>query len=152
QLREKAGKAKREVAPVEFDQAYYKDLKKKIGADLADRLDTQKHPKSESYQLVSELKKSLMAAIPEDDEDAQAKLKSYYETLRERLFREAVIEQKRRPDGRAFDQIRDIWIEVGVLPRTHGSAIFTRGETQALVTTTLGTSDDMQRLEAFEGE
>ena len=63
-----------------------------------------------------------------------------------------MIEKKRRPDGRAFDQIRDIWIEVGVLPRTHGSAIFTRGETQALVTTTLGTSDDMQRLEAFEGE
>ena len=51
-----------------------------------------------------------------------------------------------------FDQIRDIWAEVGVLPRTHGSAIFTRGETQALVTTTLGTSDDKQRLEAFEGE
>ena len=72
--------------------------------------------------------------------------------MRERIFREQVINQKRRPDGRAFDQIRDIWIEVGVLPRTHGSAIFTRGETQALVTTTLGTSDDMQRLEGFEGE
>jgi len=63
-----------------------------------------------------------------------------------------VIKERRRPDGRQFDQIRDIWIEVGVLPRTHGSAIFTRGETQALVTTTLGTGDDMQRLEAFEGE
>ena len=63
-----------------------------------------------------------------------------------------MIKEKRRPDGRTFDQIRDIWIEVGVLPRTHGSAIFTRGETQALVTTTLGTSDDMQRLEGFEGE
>ena len=63
-----------------------------------------------------------------------------------------MIQKKRRPDGRAFDQIREIWVEVGVLPRTHGSAIFTRGETQALVTTTLGTSDDMQRLETFEGE
>ncbi|PYX24359.1 MAG: polyribonucleotide nucleotidyltransferase, partial [Acidobacteria bacterium] len=72
--------------------------------------------------------------------------------LRERIFRDQVIHQKRRPDGRAFDQIRPISIEVGVLPRTHGSAIFTRGETQALVTTTLGTSDDMQRLEVFEGE
>src|SRR5262249_6948378 len=59
QLREKAGKKKREVTPPEFDQAYYNDLKKKIGADLSDRLDTKKHPKSESYQLVSELKKSL---------------------------------------------------------------------------------------------
>ena len=63
-----------------------------------------------------------------------------------------MIKDKRRPDGRKFDQIRDIWIEVGVLPRTHGSSIFTRGETQALVTTTLGTGEDMQRLEAFEGE
>jgi polyribonucleotide nucleotidyltransferase len=63
-----------------------------------------------------------------------------------------VTKEKRRPDGRAFDQIRAIWTEVGVLPRTHGSAIFTRGETQALVTTTLGTGDDMQRMERFEGE
>jgi polyribonucleotide nucleotidyltransferase len=152
ELRKKAGKPKREVTPPEFDQAYYDGLKKKIGADLTDRLDTQKHPKAESYNLVRALKKELEAAIPEDDEDARAKLKTYYETLRERIFREAVTHQKRRPDGRAFDQIRDISVEVGVLPRTHGSAIFTRGETQALVTTTLGTSEDMQRLEAFEGE
>jgi len=152
ELREKAGKPKRAVTPPEFDQAYYDGLKKKIGADLSDRLDTQKHPKAESYNLVRELKKELQAAIPEDDEEAQAKLKTYYEALRERIFREAVINQKRRPDGRAFDQIRDISIEVGVLPRTHGSAIFTRGETQALVTTTLGTGEDMQRLEVFEGE
>ncbi|HEV2115309.1 MAG TPA: polyribonucleotide nucleotidyltransferase, partial [Terriglobales bacterium] len=76
----------------------------------------------------------------------------YYELIRERIFRDQVIGKKRRPDGRAFDQIRPISIEVGVLPRTHGSAIFTRGETQALVTTTLGTAEDMQRLEVFEGE
>jgi len=152
QLKQKAGKAKREVTPPEFDQAYYDAVKKRIGADLAERLDTQKHPKAESYNLVRELKKAQLAAIPEEDEAAREKFEHYYENLRERIFREAVINQHRRPDGRAFDQIRDIWIEVGVLPRTHGSAIFTRGETQALVTTTLGTSDDMQRLEVFEGE
>src|SRR5712664_2726782 len=151
-LRAKAGKKKREVVPPEFDQPYYDKLKSQIGADLSDRMDTEKHPKAESYELVRQLKKELQTAIPEDDEAAKAKLKTYYETLRERIFREAVIKQKRRPDGRAFDQIRDIWIEVGILPRTHGSAVFTRGETQALVTTTLGTSDDKQRLEAFEGE
>src|SRR5438874_509618 len=151
-LRAKAGKPKREVTPPEFDQAYYDGLKSKIGVNLTDRLDTQKHPKAESYNLVRELKKELQAAIPEEDEEGKAKLKTYYETLRERIFREAVIKQHRRPDRREFDQIRPIWIEVGVLPRTHGSAIFTRGETQALVTTTLGTSDDMQRLEVFEGE
>ncbi|MBV9572786.1 MAG: polyribonucleotide nucleotidyltransferase [Acidobacteriales bacterium] len=152
QLKEKVGKSKRPVTPPEFDQAYYDDLKKRIGADLSDRINTEKHPKAESYTLIKDLKKELIAALPEDDDKGRAKLKTYYDTLRERLFREQVIGQKRRPDGRAFDQIREISIEVGVLPRTHGSAIFTRGETQALVTTTLGTSDDMQRLEVFEGE
>ena len=152
ELREKAGKPKRPVTPPEFDQAYYDDLKSRIGQDLTDRLDTEKHPKAESYALVRELKKVLIAALPEEDEAAQAKLKTYYEILRERIFREQVLGNKRRPDGRAFDEIRPISIEVGVLPRTHGSAIFTRGETQALVTTTLGTSEDMQRLEVFEGE
>src|SRR5271167_2925054 len=151
-LRAKAGKKKREVTPPEFDQKYYDALKKKVGAELSDALDTKKHPKAESHTLVSEIKKKLKAEIPEDEEKALAKLKTYYETLRERIFREEVIEKKRRPDARAFDEIRDIWIEAGILPRTHGSAIFTRGETQALVTTTLGTSDDMQRLEGFEGE
>jgi polyribonucleotide nucleotidyltransferase len=151
-LRAKAGKKKREVTPPEFDQKYYDQLKKKVGAELSDALDTKKHPKAESYTLVKDIKKKLQAEIPEDDEKALAKLKQYYETLRERIFRDEVLEKKRRPDARAFDEVRDIWIEAGVLPRTHGSAIFTRGETQALVTTTLGTSDDMQRLEGFEGE
>jgi polyribonucleotide nucleotidyltransferase len=152
ELRDKAGKPKREVTPPEFDEAYYNDLKQRIGADLSDRLDTQKHPKAESYNLVRELKKKLLEGFAEEDEDGRDKLKHYYELLRERIFREQVLGPKRRPDGRAFDEIRPIWIEVGFLPRTHGSAIFTRGETQALVTTTLGTSEDMQRLEVFEGE
>ncbi|HEY1658397.1 MAG TPA: polyribonucleotide nucleotidyltransferase [Candidatus Sulfotelmatobacter sp.] len=151
-LQSRAGKKKREVTPPEFDQPYYDKLKSKVGKELSDALDTKKHPKSESYTLVKDIKKKLLAAIPEEDEEAQAKLKHYYETLRERIFREEVIEKKRRPDARAFDEIREIWIEAGILPRTHGSAVFTRGETQALVTTTLGTSDDMQRLEGFEGE
>jgi polyribonucleotide nucleotidyltransferase len=151
-LRAKVGKPKRAVDPVEFDQAYYDQLNAKIGAELTDALDTKKHPKQESYTLVHDLKKKLEAELPEDDEEAKHKLGHYYEILRERIFREQVIDKKRRPDGRAFDEIREIWIEAGILPRTHGSAIFTRGETQALVTTTLGTSDDMQRLEGFEGE
>src|SRR5712675_940896 len=152
ELRKRVGKPKRTVEPPEFDEAYYNNLKKRVGADLSDRMDTEKHPKAESYTLVRELKKQQLAALPEEDEEGQQKLKHYYEILRERIFREQVLEKKRRPDGRAFDEIRPIWIEAGVLPRTHGSAIFTRGETQALVTTTLGTSDDMQRLEGFEGE
>jgi polyribonucleotide nucleotidyltransferase len=151
-LKAKAGKPKRAVTPPEFDEAYYNHLRGKIGADLSERLNTEKHPKAESHNLVRDLKKELQAAIPKEDDAAQAKLKTYYEILRERIFREEVLNKKRRPDGRPFDKVRDIWVEVGVLPRTHGSAIFTRGETQALVTTTLGTSDDKQRLETFEGE
>src|SRR5271167_2743455 len=151
-LRGKVGKAKRKVEPPAFDGAYYNALRGRVGAELADALDTKKHPKAESYTLAKEIKKKLAAELPEDDEEAKKKLSHYFETLRERIFREQVINQKRRPDARAFDEVREIWIEAGILPRTHGSAIFTRGETQALVTTTLGTSDDMQRLEGFEGE
>ncbi|HYA94976.1 MAG TPA: polyribonucleotide nucleotidyltransferase, partial [Terriglobales bacterium] len=146
------GKPKREVPPVEFDQAYYDQFMGKIGSRLKDALDTRKHPKAESYNLVREIKKELVDALPEDDEEGRAKLKHYYEIMRERIFRDQVLNERKRPDARAFDEIRPISIEVGALPRTHGSAIFTRGETQALVTTTLGTSDDVQRMEVYEGE
>src|ERR1700680_4452776 len=152
ELRSKVGKPKRKVTPPEFDETFFKGLESQIGRQLADALDTAKHPKAESYELVRTLEKEMLAALPEDDLAGKAKLKEYYETLRERIFRKQVIDHKRRPDGRAFDQVREIWIEAGVLPRAHGSAVFTRGEPQALVTPTLGTSDDMQRLEGFEGE
>ena len=152
ELAQRAGKPKRALEPVQVDEAYLSDLRKKVGTKLKDALDTEKYPKSESYAKVKAIKDELKAAIPEEDVDVRAKLSKYYELLREQIFREQVTKERRRPDGRAFDAIRNIWIEAGVLPRTHGSAIFTRGETQALVTTTLGTSDDMQRMERFEGE
>src|SRR6202451_3597366 len=152
ELRSKAGKAKRQVTPPEFDETFFKGLEAKVGRRLADALDTAKHPKAESYELVRTLEKELVAEGPEDDATRNAKLEGYYEKLRDRIVRDQVIDHKRRPDGREFDQIREIWIEVGVLPRAHGSAVFTRGETQALVTPTLGASDDMQRLEGFEGK
>ena len=72
-LRAKAGKTKRTVVPPEFDDAYYNDLKSKVGAELADALDTKKHPKAESYGLVKDIKKKLQAAIPEDDKKASGK-------------------------------------------------------------------------------
>ena len=152
ELAQRAGKPKRPVAPVEIDESYLSALRARIGERLAEALDTQKHPKLESYEKVDALLAELVAAIPEEDATERGKLSKYFEILRECIFREQVTHERRRPDGRAFDQIRDIWIETGVLPRTHGSAIFTRGETQALVTTTLGTGEDMQRLERFEGE
>lgn len=148
----KAGKPKRQFTAPTFDNEYYEALKAKVGDRLKDALDTASHQKTESYALVKQIKDELAAGLPADDPDAKKKLAYYYEHLRERLFREQVTKDRIRPDRRAFDQIRPISIEVGVLPRTHGSALFTRGETQALVTATLGTADDAQRLESFEGE
>ena len=146
-LAQRAGKPKRQFEAPQVDEAAIAGLRKRIGAKLSDALDTEKHPKAESHTLVKALKTQLKDEIDEDLEDERKQVSTNFEILRERIFREQVIGQRRRPDGRAFDQVRPIWIEVGVLPRTHGSSIFTRGETQALVTTTLGTSDDMQRLE-----
>ncbi len=148
----KAGKPKRQVTAPEFDQAYYDQLQSKVGDRLKDALDTQKHGKSESSALVKEIKTELQKDLPADDPEAKKKLAKYYELVRENIFREQVTKERIRPDRRGFDEIRQITIEVGVLPRTHGSALFTRGETQALVTATLGTTDDQQRLETFEGE
>jgi polyribonucleotide nucleotidyltransferase len=148
----RAGKPKRQVSPVEIDHNYLNELNVKIGAKLKDALDTQKHPKFESYALVKEIKDELKKELPEGDAEAAKKLSKYYELLRETIFREQVLKERIRPDHRAFDKIRDVTIEVGVLPRVHGSALFTRGETQALVSATLGTTDDAQRLESYEGE
>ncbi len=109
-------------------------------------------PKFESYALVKEIKDALKKELPADDAGAPKKLSKYYELLREQIFREQVLNERIRPDHRAFDQIREVTVEVGVLPRVHGSALFTRGETQALVSATLGVTDDAQRIETYEGE
>src|ERR1700734_3877901 len=151
-LARRAGKQKRLVSQVEIDQEYLNGLTAKISAKLKDALDTQKHPKFESYALVKEIKDELKKELPEGDAAAAKKFSKYYELLRENIFRDQVLNDRIRPDHRAFDKIRDLSIEVGVLPRVHGSALFTRGETQALVSATLGTTDDAQRLESYEGE
>jgi len=152
QLVSLAGKTKRTVAPLENDEAYASELKAKVGDRLKDALDTQKHPKFDSYAKVKEIKDELKKELPADDPAAGKKLSKYFEGLRESIFREQVLNERIRPDHRAFDEIRAITIELGVLPRVHGSALFTRGETQALVSATLGTTDDAQRMESYEGE
>ena len=136
-----------EVAPLPFDQAIYDSIKKTFGAKLQDALNTEKHPKKESYRLVDALHDEILATVPEEEEEKRALTNRAFERLREDIFRQEVLKAKRRPDGRAFDQIRKITCEAGLLPRVHGSALFTRGETQALATLTLGTKEDMQRLD-----
>jgi polyribonucleotide nucleotidyltransferase len=135
------------VEPFPFDQSIYDSMKKTHGGKLQDALNTEKHPKKESYHLVDDLQAEILKAVPEEDEEKLALTKRAFDRLREDIFRHEVLKAKRRPDGRAFDQVRKITCEAGLLPRVHGSALFTRGETQALATLTLGTKEDMQRLD-----
>ena len=141
------GQKKREFEPPKIDETLYRKIASEARADLSDALNTQKHEKIESYQLVAELRAKVVEATPEEQQEAAGKA---FDALKERIFRDEMIVNRRRPDGRAFDEIRPITIETGVLPRTHGSALFTRGETQALVTVTLGTKEDEQRIELLE--
>jgi polyribonucleotide nucleotidyltransferase len=153
QLHDKIKPNKVTVDPLPFDEALAREIEQKHGAKLHDALDTKKYPKKESYHLIDEIKKAVKEAIPEEDEEQRTLAMRAFERLRENYFREDILHRSRRPDARAFDEIRDITCEVGVLPRAHGSALFTRGETQALVTTTLGTKEDKQRLDLlFEEE
>jgi polyribonucleotide nucleotidyltransferase len=142
-----AGKPKRVFTPPVLDQEIYAKVSAAARKDLTDALNTQKHEKLESYALVAEVKSRVLEALPEEQREEAAEC---YDALKERIFRDEMLKHHRRPDGRAFDEIRPIGIETGVLPRTHGSALFTRGETQALVTVTLGTKEDEQRIELLE--
>ncbi len=153
QLHDKVKPNKVTVPPFPFDEALAKEIERKFGAKLHDALDTKKYPKKESYHLIDEVKKAVLETIPEEDEEKRTLAMRAFERLRENYFREDILQRNRRPDARAFDEIRDITCEVGVLPRAHGSALFTRGETQALAVTTLGTKEDKQRLDLlFEEE
>ena len=141
------------VTPPAFDEALYKEIAGKYTDRLRDALDTARHPKLESYGLVDSILDEILEAIPEEEEGKRKLAHRAFERLRERIFRDDTLVRRRRPDARGFDQTRQITCEVGVLPRVHGSALFTRGETQALATATLGTKEDMQRLDLlFEEE
>ena len=108
--------------------------------------------KLESYARMKQVRDEYLATIPEEEADKRAAVPSVYDRLREKILRSEIFETGKRLDGRSFDEIRPITCEVGVLPRTHGSALFTRGETQALVTATLGTSEDSQIIDTVQEE
>jgi polyribonucleotide nucleotidyltransferase len=148
ELVQKAGKPKREHTPPPLNEEMLKKISNAVRAELSDALNTQKYGKLESYHRVDEARDKAVALFTDEAEQAEAG--KVFDFVKERIFRDEMLKDRRRPDGRAFDEIRPITCEVGVLPRTHGSAIFTRGETQALVTTTLGTKDDEQRIELFD--
>jgi polyribonucleotide nucleotidyltransferase len=147
ELMAKVGKTKWVYEAPKPNEAIANKLSESFRAELTDAMNTQKYSKLDSYHRIHEAKKKAVALFPEEEQAEAGKL---FDALKERIFRDEMLKDRRRPDGRKFDEIRNIWSEVGVLPRTHGSAIFTRGETQALVTTTLGTKDDEQRIEMFD--
>jgi polyribonucleotide nucleotidyltransferase len=147
EMAEKVGKPKRVYTPAPVNEVLYNQISAQVREELTDALNTEKYAKLESYSKIDEIKDRVVAGVPEEQHDEAAKL---YDRLKERIFRDQMLNDRRRPDGRAFDQIRAITIEAGLLPRTHGSALFTRGETQALVTVTLGTKEDEQRVELLE--
>jgi polyribonucleotide nucleotidyltransferase len=150
EMYQKLGVTKRERPAPELDAEMMNDIAARITEDLRDALDTGKHGKLESYAKVDALKEATVAGYPEEDVEKRKMAKTIFNHLKEKVFRDDILERRHRPDGRRFSEIRPIAIETGWLPRTHGSALFTRGETQAIVTATLGTSEDTQFMDDLE--
>jgi len=149
-LAREAGKKKLAVAKKEIGHAFYREVEEKVYVPLTEAMRIR--GKLENYETVDQALKDLVTSIPEGEVERKTEAKAIFKELKEKVLREEVLTHGVRLDGRKFDEIRPIWIETGVLPRTHGSSVFTRGETQALVTCTLGTADDAQKIESFEGE
>ena len=147
-LAKKAGKPKWEVEKVD-----HSDIKKKISeaveADL--RKAFKEIDKKKRSTAISEIETKCKEMFIEDENITENQVMAQLKSLEKDIVRTAILKDKKRIDGRGLADVRQIKCEVGVLPRTHGSALFTRGETQALVVTTLGMSDDEQRVESLSG-
>jgi polyribonucleotide nucleotidyltransferase len=147
---EALGIKKREFTPKPVNETMLKEIAEKYSNDLREALNVQNKSKIESYTAIDELKKRVVESYPEDQPELRAEAGELFDNLKEGIFRDDILNNRRRPDGRRFSEIRPISTEAGWLPRTHGSALFTRGETQALVTVTLGTSQDVQYIDSLE--
>ncbi|MBU1168277.1 MAG: polyribonucleotide nucleotidyltransferase [Proteobacteria bacterium] len=144
------GKPKRETVVVSMDEALYALVKEKASQGIVEGL---KVPDKLMRQgALSKVKSDLVESLGEDYSDKKNDISSIFEKLIKEISRNIILEQGKRIDGRAFDEIRPITCEVGTLPRTHGSALFTRGETQVLGILTLGSGNDEQRVETLNGD
>lgn len=138
-----------QVTPPSIPEEFLQEIKSKYADKILAALNVK--GKLTSYQAMKDLWQSILGEIPEEDEEKRELTDRALQKVKEDIFREQTISGK-RVDGRGFKEIRPIDIQIGVLPRTHGSALFTRGETQALATVTLGTSEDAQIIDELEGE
>ncbi|KAB2838873.1 polyribonucleotide nucleotidyltransferase, partial [bacterium] len=148
-LRELVGKEKRALPVVEKDEALAAKVREFAHDKLVKAFAVRE--KLARGKAVKEVKKELKAALITEDspEDLEMKVSAYFGELEAEILRKQIATQKQRIDGRGLTDIRPITIETGLLPRAHGSALFTRGETQALVTATLGTSEDIQIIDTL---
>src|SRR5262249_14739735 len=149
-LAKEAGKTKLNVQQKEIGHDFYREVEEKVFVPLTEAMRIR--GKLENYDRVDQVLDELVASLPDGELERKVEAKQIFKDLKEKVLREEVLTHGVRLDGRKFDEVRAIWIETSVLPRTHGSAVFTRGETQALVTCTLGTAEDAQKIESFEGE
>ena len=148
-LRKKMGSQKRDWKPAEKDQSLKQELEKSFADQTLKALTvSQKVKRSEALRS---LKKEILNQFNLQDEEKEKLLIHFFENLKYQLSRELILKKNIRIDGRKLDEIRPIECETGVLPRTHGSGLFTRGETQVLGTVTLGTVDDEQMLDQLSG-
>jgi polyribonucleotide nucleotidyltransferase len=145
------GKQKREIAMRDVDAELLKSVRSASVAKLDEinKLSTKEQRQDAMDMLLNELVEKL---ITEDSDISEKDVKNALEIVEEEDVRKFMIEKMKRVDGRKFDEIRKITCEVGILPRTHGSGLFTRGQTQSLAVTALGTSADEQTIDALEGE
>jgi polyribonucleotide nucleotidyltransferase len=149
-LARRVGKKKLAVQKKEIGHEFYREVQEKVYLPLSEAMRIRE--KLTSYATVDQVLEELIASMPDAEAEQKLEAKSIFHDLKEKVLRDEVLERGVRLDGRKFDEIRPIWTEAGVLPRTHGSVVFTRGETQALVTCTLGTADDEQKIEHVTGE
>lgn len=150
ELRGLAGKQKRPLSPVQVNE----ELKNAVSDYVLDRMkNAVKIPgKQRRQDTLDLLLKEAIQHLNTGEKDVGKEIADIFFELEKDLVRRMIIEDGIRVDGRRPDEIRQIICKLGMLPRTHGSALFVRGETQALVVTTLGTSDDEQKIDALEGE
>ena len=149
ELRVALGKTKRQVEILEIDEALAKRVEEVAAAGVAEVISTV--DKMERGRVYDELQARVVAELENEKEGCAGEVKELLSNLKKKMMRDKIVFEKSRIDGRAFNEVRPITCEVGCLPRTHGSALFTRGETQAIVTATLGSEGDEQRVETLEG-
>jgi len=150
-LRGDVGKEKLNVEfKAKFTDELLEELMGQYASQLRDAMLTK--GKHQRYAAIKGVKDQIIASVPVEDTERLGAVSAAFGEMEVKVFRNVILNEKQRVDGRRFDEIRDISIDLGVLPRTHGSAVFTRGETQALVTVTLGTPREAQKIEDFEGE